>query len=76
MIIVLNRTNNGFVQRLPGGTPGRYPFNVGDETVPPIPGDSVFVDSSQREVINKLLAKDGFKVGRLMGGHEYLIVEN
>ena len=75
MIAVLNRQNNGFVERLPGGTPGRYPFHVGDEAVFLTAGDFVFIDPEERGTINTLLADLGLKVGRLMGGFEYLIVE-
>ena len=73
MIAVLNRQGTGFVERKPGGTPGRYPFHVGNEAVSPAAGDFVFVDSSQRGVINTLLAGRGLAIDRSMGGHEYLI---
>lgn len=74
MILVLNRQNNGFIERKPGGTPGRLPFHVGAKAVSPKAGDCVFVgpggDSGK---VNTLLAKAGLKKGRLMGGHEYLV---
>jgi len=74
MIVVLNRQKDGFVERKSGGVPGRYPFNVGSEAVSPAAGDFVFVEPAHRGVINTLFAQRGLAVGRLMGGHEYLIV--
>ena len=74
MIIVLNSQKDGFVERKSGGIPGRYPFNVGSEAVSPVAGDFVFVDPAMRGTVNTLLAERGLAVGRLMGGHEYLIV--
>ena len=73
MILVLNEQKDGFVKWLPGGL-GLHPTNVGDEAVLPVADNFVFVDPGQREIIDTLLNRHGLKVGRRIGGYNYIIV--
>ena len=73
MIAVLNEQKDGFVKWLPGGL-GVYPLHVGDKAVLPVAEEFVFAAPGQREIINMLLGQRGLKIGRRMGGYDYIII--